>query len=92
MNKNELITKVATETNNTKKYISEIVDTIFETIGQAVIDGDVVSITNFGKFLARETAGRTCKNPKTGEEVFVEPSRKVVFKVSSVLKNAVKGE
>lgn len=92
MKKNELITKVAKETGNTKKLVSEIVDTIFDTIGQAVIDGDSVNITNFGKFTTRETQGRTCRVPLTGEEIYVKPSRKVTFKVSNTLKDAVKGE
>lgn len=92
MNKTELINKIATEVSETKKATATIVDAVFETIGDSLIAGEPVSIANFGKFEAKPTAARTCRNIHTGEAMEMPASRRVAFKTSSVLKNAIKGE
>lgn len=92
MNKNDLINTVAGATNQTKKVTTEIINATFEAIGDALVAGEKVSIFNFGAFSTKDTAPRVCKNPQTGEDISVPASKKVSFKVSDVLRSAVKGE
>lgn len=92
MNKTELIKKIARETGVTQKVTTQVIDATFEAIGDSLVAGEKVSILNFGTFSVKPTAARTCRNPKTGETLDVPASKKVSFGVSSVLKNAVKGE
>lgn len=92
MNKNELISKIATEAESTKKAATQITEAVFEVIGDAIVEGEKIQIPNFGTFSSKETAARVCKNPQTGKKIEVPASRKVCFKPSSILRAAVKGE
>ena len=40
-------------------------------------------------FSVREKGGRVGRNPKTGEEVPIEPRRVLVFRPSHILKNKI---
>jgi len=52
-------------------------------------NGDNVKISSFGSFIVRDKGGRIGRNPKTGEEVPIEPRRVLVFRPSQVLKDRV---
>jgi integration host factor subunit alpha len=45
-----------------------------------------VKISSFGTFGVRKKGGRIGRNPKTGQEVPIEPRRVLVFRPSHVLK------
>jgi len=48
-----------------------------------------VKLSSFGSFLVRSKGKRMGRNPKTGEEVPIEPRRVMVFKPSNVLKERI---
>lgn len=81
---------VATQFNLTKKQSREIVDSIVQQITDAVVAGERVQLFQFGQFSTVDTIARTGRNPKTGEALDIPASKKVSFKASSALKNAVK--
>ncbi|MEO1490795.1 MAG: integration host factor subunit alpha [Pseudomonadota bacterium] len=68
---------------------SEMVETILERISSALVDGETVKISSFGTFAVREKGARMGRNPKTGEEVPIDPRRVLVFRPSHILKERV---
>jgi len=63
----------------------------FDTITDALRNGDEVRIHGFGNFTVQQRAARMGRNPRTGEAVKV-PARKVVrFSPSATLSASLKG-
>ncbi|TCS95646.1 HU family DNA-binding protein [Hazenella coriacea] len=89
MNKTELVEKVAESTGKTKKEASAVVETVLQTISEALQNGEKVSLIGFGNFEVRERAARTGRNPQTGEEIKIEASKVPSFKPGKQLKELV---
>ncbi|WP_169568690.1 integration host factor subunit alpha [Sneathiella limimaris] len=68
------------------------VEAVLDEISRCLIDGENVKISSFGNFEVRQKNGRVGRNPKTGEEVPIEPRRVLVFKASSVLKDKINSQ
>lgn len=82
MTKSELITRLAAQ--NPSLYhrdIERLVNTIFDTITEALVVGDRVELRGFGAFSLREREGRMGRNPRTGEAVSVNAKRMPFFKM-----------
>ena len=90
MTKNEMISVIASNIEGaTKKDITVVVDTVFDTIKNTLASGEKVAIAGFGSFEVVERAARECKNPRTGEPVHVDASKAPRFKAGKALKDAV---
>jgi DNA-binding protein HU-beta len=93
MTKTELIAKVAGQIEGaTKKDITVVVDTLFETIKESIVDGEKVTISGFGTFDIAERAARDARNPRTGELLHVEAHKAPKFKPSQMFKKALNPE
>ncbi len=68
---------------------SQIVETVLDEISDALVRGEDVKLSSFGSFLVRHKSGRIGRNPKTGEEVPIEPRRVLSFRASHVLKDKI---
>lgn len=68
---------------------AQIVETVLDEISDALIRGEDVKLSSFGSFLIRHKNGRIGRNPKTGEEVPIEPRRVLSFRASHVLKEKI---
>ena len=82
MTKSELIARLAAQ--NPSLYhrdIERLVNTIFDTITEALVVGDRVELRGFGAFSLREREGRIGRNPRTGEAVSVNAKRMPFFKM-----------
>lgn len=90
MTKKEMINAIAEKAECTKKDAKEILDAAFDTIIEAVMNGDDVRIGGFGTFTSVERAARTGRNPHTGEALDIKASKAVKFKASKMFKDAVK--
>lgn len=90
MNKTELIAKVAEKSEMTKKDAELAVNSIFETIEEALAAGDKVQLIGFGTFEKRPRAARIGRNPQTGEEIQIAESEIPAFKPGNTLKERVK--
>lgn len=90
MNKTELIAKVAETAELTKKDATKAVDAVFNSISEALQNGDKVQIIGFGNFETRERAARKGRNPQTGEEIEIAASKVPAFKAGKQLKDVVK--
>ena len=82
MTKSELIARLAAQ-NPSLYYrdIERLVNTIFDTITEALVVGDRVELRGFGAFSLREREGRMGRNPRTGEAVSVNAKRMPFFKM-----------
>lgn len=79
MTKSELVEQLSTTNSGLNKKEAElIVNTIFDSIGDALVEGDRVEIRGFGSFSIRERDAREARNPKSGEVVKI-PSKKTPF-------------
>ncbi|WP_163101001.1 non-specific DNA-binding protein Hbs [Peribacillus alkalitolerans] len=90
MNKTELINAVAEASELSKKDATKAVDAVFDTILDALKNGDKVQLIGFGNFEVRERAARKGRNPQTGEEIEISASKVPAFKPGKALKDAVK--
>lgn len=90
MTKREIIEKFAESTEGLNQRDAEIiVNTILDSIAQALSRGDKVEIRGFGSFVVRHRNPRTGRNPKTGIKVSVQSKKVPFFKVGKDLKNRV---
>jgi DNA-binding protein HU-beta len=90
MNKTDLISTVTEKTNLTKKDASRAVESVFESITEALSRGDKVQLIGFGNFEIRERAARKGRNPQTGQEIDIAASKVPVFKPGKALKDSIK--
>jgi nucleoid DNA-binding protein len=89
MTKIELMQAVQAKLNCTKKEAELAVNTVFETLSDALAAGEKVTVSKFGFFEVRERSEKVCKNPQTHEPMTVPASKAPVFKASKTLKDAV---
>ena len=73
-----------------KREAKELVDSVFETIKQTLIDGEEVKVSGFGNFQLKDKPARQGRNPRTGEDVEITARRVVTFKSGQKLKEKVK--
>ena len=89
-NKAELIEKVASSADLTKKDATAAVEAVFDSIKDTLADGEKVQIIGFGNFEVRDRAARKGRNPQTGEEIQIPATKGPAFKAGKALKDAVK--
>ncbi len=89
MNKSELIEALALRKNLSFKKAEEIINTIFESMANALRDGERIEIRGFGSFVIKDYKPYIGRNPKTGEAITVNPKKLPFFKVGKELKEKV---
>ncbi len=90
MTKSELIEMVVQAHGSLNAKASElVVNTVFDSIEEALKAGDKVEIRGFGSFTVRERTGREARNPKSGEVVRIPSKRAPFFKTGKELKERV---
>ena len=90
MTRSELIERVVQTNGMLNMKVSEIiVNTVFDSIEEALKSGDKVEIRGFGSFTLRERLGRDARNPKSGEVVRIPSKKTPFFKTGKELKERV---
>ena len=90
MNKTELVAAVAAKAELSKKDAEAAVRAVFDSVKDALAEGDKVSLIGFGTFSVKTRAARTGLNPRTKETIEIPESKVPAFKAGSALKDAVK--
>lgn len=85
----DLSEAVYQEVGLSRNESAELVESVLDEISNSLIEGDNVKISSFGSFLVRDKRGRIGRNPKTGEEVPIEPRRVLTFRPSQVLRERI---
>ena len=68
---------------------AELVETVIDEICNAIVRGESVKLSSFATFQVRGKNERIGRNPKTGEEVPIEPRRVLTFRPSHLMKDRV---
>ncbi len=90
MNKTELVAAVAAKAELSKKDAEAAVAAVFDSVKDALAEGDKVALVGFGTFSIKERAARTGLNPRTKETIEIPAAKVPTFKAGSALKDAVK--
>ncbi len=89
MNKQMLIDTVAAETNQTKKAVSDVLDSVLSAIMESVKRADNVTLTGFGTFRSVHQAASVKRNPKTGAPVNVPAKNVPRFRAGKAFREMV---
>jgi integration host factor subunit alpha len=74
-----------------RKESAILVQVVLDELGDALIGGESVKLSSFGRFIVRDKPERVGRNPKTGIAVPITQRRVMSFKPSSVLKARING-
>lgn len=91
MNKSELIEQLSISKNIPNKRAEEIVNLVFNSMTEALTEGDRIEIRGLGSFVVKDYDTYTGRNPKTGEPITVHPKKLPFFKVGKELKERILG-
>lgn len=86
----DLVEKVASTIGSTKADAERAVEAIIDTITDCLKRGEEVSVAGLGIFEAKMRAGRTGRNPRTGQTIQIASMRVPKFRASKTLKDALK--
>jgi len=93
MNKKQLAERVADYSNLNKTQAEAAINAMIYAIGEALVNGDKVTLSGLGTFDVKNRAARIGRNPATGESIKVEATRVPHFRASNALKAQLnKGE
>ena len=90
INKTELARAVAEDTGLTNGQAKEAIEATLQQIENALISGDEIALSGFGKFAISERSARTGRNPQTGETIEIAATKVPRFQASAPLKAALK--
>src|SRR5215831_8408496 len=89
MTKAELVEEVARVAELTKKHSEVIVNTVFDSIIEALQKDEKIELRGFGSFRIRQRRSRQGRNPKTGDKVDVPAKKIPYFKPGKELKELI---
>tara|TARA_Y100001970_G_scaffold290695_1_gene425344 strand:- start:106 stop:411 length:306 start_codon:yes stop_codon:yes gene_type:complete len=89
MNKNDLIASVASSAGLSKSDSTRAIESLLDTITNALKRQEKVSIVGFGNFSVTERKATKGRNPRTGESIDIPASKRPKFTVGKALKDAV---
>jgi integration host factor subunit beta len=89
MNKLELISALKDKANTSKSEAAKVVQIFFEYMADAMARGERVEIRGLCSFYVKEYQSYVGRNPKTGENVTIQPKKLPFFKSGKELKERV---
>ncbi len=90
MTKADLIEKVqAANGDMSKRQVAAVVDAVFENLARGIRKDKRFLMPGFGTFVVKKRAGRVGRNPQTGQEIRIAPSKTVGFKPAPELKKTL---
>ena len=92
MTKSQLVNQLTKNAGITRFKAETVVNTLFDSISEALINGDRVEIRGFGSFVNREYEAYKGRNPRTGEIIDVKQKRVPFFKVGKGLREFINAE
>lgn len=91
MNKSELVEQLALKKDISIKRAEEVVNLVFSSLSEAMVEGDRIEIRGLGSFVIKDYGTYTGRNPKTGAPIDVKPKKLPFFKVGKELKERILG-
>ena len=90
MHKTDLIKEIANHASLSQKDAGNALEAFLKIVSKALKKGDSVTLIGFGTFKVVKTAARKGRNPQTGKEITIKPSKRVKFSAGKSLKDSVK--
>ena len=85
----QLAASLAEEHELTKRAGRELLDNLVSLITKHLKKGERIRIAGLGILQVRKRPARMGRNPATGEAIKIGPSKKVAFRASKELKEAI---
>ena len=89
MNKNDLVAAISSSAGLSKSDATRSLESLLDTITNALKRGEKVSIVGFGNFTVNERKATVGRNPRTGKTIQIPASKRPKFSVGKALKDAV---
>lgn len=89
MTKADLINKISEVAGITRVKAETVVNTIFDSMVDALMKDDRIEIRGFGSFVNRQYGAYQGRNPRTGEVINVGEKKLPFFKVGKELKEDI---
>jgi len=89
MLKSDLINILVSKRGITQKQAEATVETIFESMKDALCRGENIEIRGLGAFHVKHYDGYQGRNPKTGQVIPVKPKRGLLFRTGKELRDRV---
>ena len=89
MLKSDLVNTLVQKRGVTQKQAEATVETIFDTMKNALCRGENIEIRGLGAFHVKHYEGYQGRNPKTGEVIPVKPKRGILFRTGKELRDRV---
>ncbi|MCH2533684.1 MAG: integration host factor subunit beta [Bdellovibrionales bacterium] len=89
MTKADLINLISEKSNITRVKAETVVNTIFDTMTEALLRYDRIEIRGFGSFEVRDYSPYRGRNPRTGEPLEVKYKKAPFFKPGKELKEDI---
>jgi len=89
MKKADIVDSIAAKHATPKAQIQDMVDAVFDLIGDAMARGEKIDLRGFNTFSVRESAAHTGRNPQTGETIQIPARKNPAFKPGKELKEKV---
>jgi integration host factor subunit alpha len=91
LTKIQIVESIQDQTRFPRNRSSELVETLLKIMKDALISGEDVLISNFGKFCVKQKDERKGRNPATGEDLMLAPRKVVRFKCSGKMRDKING-
>ncbi len=89
MLKSDLVNVLVSKRGVTQKQAEATVETIFDSMKDALVRGENIEIRGLGAFHVKHYEGYQGRNPKTGEVIPVKPKRGLLFRTGKELRDRV---
>ncbi|MEA5112535.1 MAG: HU family DNA-binding protein [Geobacteraceae bacterium] len=89
MNKCGLIEALAEKTDLTFKRSEAVINTIFNSMSDALHKGERIELRGFGSFFVKDYKPYLGRNPKTGSSIYVKSKKLPFFRAGKKLKQRV---
>jgi DNA-binding protein HU-beta len=87
MIKLDIVNAIVTKTNITRTKAEQAVETVFETMKNALGRGQRIELRRFGVFNVKPRKTGIGRNPRTGQQVNIPPGKAVRFKPGKELQS-----
>jgi len=85
----QIVSALAEKNGLQKKSTIALFDDFFAAVTKSLKKGERIRLGDLGVLQVRKRAARVGRNPQTGEPIKIKASKKVAFRASKALKEAV---
>ena len=89
LTKAKIIDDIYSKSQFSKRESARLLESMLEIIKEELCSRDKIKIEGLGLFLVKKKAARMGRNPRSGDEIKIEPRKVITFKPSKVLKENI---